>query len=484
MDADELLRRLNLKPTTSQQKGEKVDPIETEDVFGQQKEEKSVSPFALELNLFEQAQGDKLQRHNFRIRDTKVEAEALSDLHAMAFLSEPTLSEQECVDPRRAEFVRNLFETPSYHSLKKSTEHDPVASEMATLEFAQSFAKLKETDKRQEEECRKKGQNPNSERQKTRSEINCLKAAGKAIQEAEKEVSDYKEMRHALGMGPGKGENTKLEAAKVGELFERIKNSERLRKIFEKAGPARRVAESNRKKQTLRGYDDLVGVKMDGDLSKLLPHELGYLTMPETEDDALRRLVEKQSMCRDYRGVEQAGKGPFVFCVDESGSMSCPYDNPHIVQAKAIALAIAYNARHENRFCVLIGYSGGTEGTKLVLPPGKWNAEALLDFLEHNFDGGTQLDIPLVELPLWWDDFVKQGMPRGQTDLFLVSDAICHVPEEMEKSFLAWKQREKVKCTSLILARDAGGLAGVSDEVHLLRDLSLEQDAIQKILSV
>ena len=69
------------------------------------------------------------------------------------------------------------------------------------------------------------------------------------------------------------------------------------------------------------GLDDVVGVVLDGDLGRLLPQELARLAVPEFEDDTLRRLVERQTMCREYRATEPVGKGPILISVDESGSI-------------------------------------------------------------------------------------------------------------------------------------------------------------------
>ena len=54
------------------------------------------------------------------------------------------------------------------------------------------------------------------------------------------------------------------------------------------------------------------GVEPGGDVGRLLPAELARLAVPELELDTLRRVAERQALCREYRATEPAGKGPIV----------------------------------------------------------------------------------------------------------------------------------------------------------------------------
>jgi len=52
-----------------------------------------------------------------------------------------------------------------------------------------------------------------------------------------------------------------------------------------------------------------VGVTLDGDLGRVLPHELARMAIPELELDTLRRLAERQLMCRSIAPSEPVAKG-------------------------------------------------------------------------------------------------------------------------------------------------------------------------------
>jgi hypothetical protein len=89
--------------------------------------------------------------------------------------------------------------------------------------------------------------------------------------------------------------------------------------------------------------------------------ELAKLALPELVLDTLRRLVERQCMQREHRSIEPVGLGPIIVSVDESGSMQG--DKAHT--AKALALAMAWVARSQKRWCALVAYSGDS-GERLL----------------------------------------------------------------------------------------------------------------------
>jgi uncharacterized protein with von Willebrand factor type A (vWA) domain len=212
-------------------------------------------------------------------------------------------------------------------------------------------------------------------------------------------------------------------------------------------------------------------------LAQLLPHELVRLGIPELELDTLRRLAERQCLARDYQSLEPVGKGPIVVVIDESGSMA----GDKVQTAKALALALAWIARQQRRWCGLIAYSGDTGERLLSLPPSRWDESEVLDWLGAFLGGGSTLDVPIVELP--W--MVEQlWAPPGITDVLILTDAICSIPLELQQKFLAWKKSISARIISLVLAETAGDLAALSDEVHLVKSLEVTEPALGSVLSI
>ncbi len=265
-----------------------------------------------------------------------------------------------------------------------------TASEIAATAFAGQYAELrKERDKDEKKESGKGG-GPGHD---FGAEISVLKHVSKALSEASKEVEEAREAAAAMGMGPGAPGSNDPRA--IAALFKRVRSDPTLRRICELAGRCRRVAQSKQRRKATHGLDDVVGGVMDADLGRLLPQELAKLALPEFEDDTLRRLVERQTMCREYQATEPIAKGPILVSVDESGSMS----GEKVHTAKALALALAWIARQQKRWCGLVAYSGDSGERLLALPPGRWNEVAVMDWLAQFIGCGSSLDVPVRELP-------------------------------------------------------------------------------------
>src|SRR3982751_324185 len=138
-------------------------------------------------------------------------------------------------------------------------------------------------------------------------------------------------------------------------------------------------------------------------------------------------------MCREYHATEPVARGPVIVCVDESGSMSG--DKGHT--AKALALAMAWVARMQKRWVALVAYSGDSGERLLALPPGRWNESALMDWLTQFIGHGSNLDVPVREMPRYYD---RLHAPPGITDVIFITDARCRIPPEVRAAFCAWKQ--------------------------------------------
>lgn len=402
-----------------------------------------------------------------RLDMTKVqEAQRVaSDLFGSCFEPDPRLVEGKCTDPVRFDFLKDLMQTPDYRELHESTQLNELASEIAATAFAEALAGLR---KGQEEE-----EGPEKD-----PEIECLKAAGRALKEAKEEVEVLEQAQEACGMGSGQA-GGKMNLQRAAELFKKVRNSSLLRKVCELAGRFRRVARSKQRQKTTHGLDDMVGVELSGEISRMLPQELGKLGVEELELDLLRRMVEKQVLSREYRGIEPVARGPILVVVDESGSM---YEEK-IELAKAFALTMAWVARAQRRWCGLVGFSGATEGNLLALPPGKWQELEVLDWVEHFYGGGTDMDIPLKEIPGRY--YQEMGCPKGRTDLIIITDAICHIPEAMEQSFNKWRKETPCKVYSFILGEyEPGELVKVSDEVYPIRSLDPESEEVGRVLGI
>ncbi len=427
----------------------------------------ATSPTALAVDAWGLRRGRDLVAESDRLTKAGTDAFAAADFFTAAFDPDPRLC-NACADPTRHRFVAQLLDTPEYRSLHAATRLDDTASAIAATHFAEQYARLTPEDA-------ETGGGGASAGDDLADEMATLRAVGKAVAEAAKEVDELHEAAAALGMGVGTtgGHDPKAVAA----LFRRVRSDPALKRICDLAGRFRRVAQSKQRQKVTHRLDDVVGVEPGGDIGRLLTVELGKLMVPEMELDTLRRIAERQAFCREHHAVEPVGKGPVIVCLDESGSMS----GDRIHSAKALALALAWVARHQRRWCALVAYSGDTGERLLPLPPGRWDETKLLDWLTAFLGRGSEIDVPVRELPRMYQELKA---PTGVTDVIFVTDAVCRLPAAVTDAFLAWKRQAKARLITLVLNTAAGDLTAVSDEIHLVHTLAPDADAVGRLLSL
>ena len=456
MDPNDLLKMLDLGGTEATQPGESL-AIEAE----HQARSESAHPTALEVDEWGLRRGRDLIDESERLKKAGTDEFAAADFFGAGFDPDPRLRES-CVDPRRHEFLTQLLGTPEYRALHAATRLDDTAASIAAVHFAEEYAKLKQDDAASPADAFGR-------------EMAALRAVGTALAGAREEVGELMEAASGLGLGAGApGAN---DAKAIAAMFRRVRSDPSLRRICELAGRFRRFAQSKQRRKAVHGLDDVVGVEPGGDLARLLPHELGKLGVPELELDTLRRIVERQALCRELCATEPVGKGPIIVVVDESGSMS----GEKVHTAKALALALAWIARQQRRWCALVAYSGATGERLLALPHGRWDEMKLADWLAAFLGGGSDLDLPVREMPEYYRRF---GAPTGETDVIFITDAVAQIPQSAREAFIAWKNEVRARLISLVIDHPPGDLAAISDEVHSVRSLAVDEEAIGRVLSV
>jgi len=400
-----------------------------------------------------------------------------ADFFGAAFDWEPELA-KKCKNERVSRYMKNLMETAEFKELHEETAFDENASEFATAHFAKGYVALLTKEIEEEEERKAKGLPEKTDEEK---DMSALLAAGGALSEAKSDVSEYKEAIESLGGMGGDGSDgfSTIEQKRLAEVFRRVKDSSVLISICNLAGKYRRLAQSLQRSKATHGHDEMVGIDLGSDVSRLLTSELTMIAAGgEIEELALARLVEGSSMIRHHQSIEKDGKGPIVLVVDESGSMM----GQNVEEAKALALALYWIARHQKRWCLLVGYSGSCEPNYLTLPPKENKQSELIEWLVHFYSGGSNRDVPLVELPRDWP---KLEVPEGQVDVVSITDACCSISKKIASDFNRWRDEQQVRYTTIVVGGSkAGDLEYVSDRCVEVADLDIEQEIVKDVLSV
>lgn len=166
---------------------------------------------------------------------------------------------------------------------------------------------------------------------------------------------------------------------------------------------------------------DIVGVTLGNDLNNLLPAEYGYLADEALHGVFMERYVEKRLQLFDCRSQETdpvgndrrraSGQGPYIICVDTSGSMQGDRE----VLAKSAILAIAQLTEKTHRKCYVINFSD--EAVSLLIEDLGRDMPRLAEFLDKRFDGGTDIEPALREAA-----HIIRANAFRESDIVLISD--------------------------------------------------------------
>jgi len=172
-------------------------------------------------------------------------------------------------------------------------------------------------------------------------------------------------------------------------------------------------------------------------------------------------------------------QGPIIVCLDTSASMSGGREKI----AKAVVLECIRGARIQRRKCFVYAFSGRDEVMELDLSSdctdrktgngeGAASLVRLLDFLEHSFDGGTDVNEPLRRSL----NRLKNGDPEwSRADILMVTDGEIPTPEEQVLQDLA-KQIEEdgLQVSGLLVGpRRSQTLNDLCTNVHRFDDWSV-----------
>jgi uncharacterized protein with von Willebrand factor type A (vWA) domain len=201
---------------------------------------------------------------------------------------------------------------------------------------------------------------------------------------------------------------------------------------------------------------DLIGIHESDDLSSLLPSETALLADETMQSIFFKKFAEKklqtfeyQAKMLSYREEEfhdkrqkekEEAKGPFIICVDTSGSM---HGTPETV-AKTLCFAILKIAIRDNRKCYLISFSTGIE--TLNLTDLKNSLDKIISFLSMSFHGGTDATPAMREAlrMLKTEDYKK-------ADVIMVSDFVMSAFDKTTQEQIKAAKENKTKFHSLVI---------------------------------
>jgi len=206
--------------------------------------------------------------------------------------------------------------------------------------------------------------------------------------------------------------------------------------------------------------EDIGGVRGSNDINRVLPSEMAYLADQSTSMAFYQKFADSSLMSFYYEGKEmvtsdrfnyysvqkqkQKEKGPFILCIDTSGSM---HGKPAQI-AKVLAFAIMKMASLEQRKCYLINFSIGIK--TIQLHDIASSLDKIVEFLQMSFDGGTDVGPALSEALE-----VLQTNDYQEADVLMVSDFVMFKIREDLVQKIKQEQYKDTKFHSLTLSTKA-----------------------------
>lgn len=299
----------------------------------------------------------------------------------------------------------------------------------------------------------------------------------KFCEELYKRIDDLKKLQEALepftkelgrlwDMSKGNWQRVNLDILKrYAELLQRDKDLKKLAKMLGKMRQAEKEFEEElfaniqlkpEWKVEHASKADLIGIHESDDLSSLLPSETALLADETMQSVFFKKFAEKKLQTFEYQAKmlsyredefqdkrqkeKEETKGPFIICVDTSGSMN---GTPEIV-AKTLCFAILKIAIRDNRKCYLISFSTGIE--TLNLTDLKNSLDKIISFLSMSFNGGTDATPAMKEAIriLGTEDFKK-------ADVIMVSDFVMSAFDKTTQDQIKSAKENKTKFHSLVI---------------------------------
>lgn len=257
--------------------------------------------------------------------------------------------------------------------------------------------------------------------------------------------------------GTGDAELKKIPLRDQLAIAEKVALDPQMQKIAEWAGRFKQIAQDKQQKDYTEAMERR-GVTLGNDLERLLPAELGLYTHPTAKKEFLRRFAEGETMQFDQKKRNDMGKGPIVFCLDQSDSMR-RLEN----QSKGFVLALLSIAKKQRRNLCVVLFS--TETLLFEYNKGNMTAAELDRLVQTYLGGGTDFSTALQEAL----QVINQSKFR-QADLLFVTDGEDQVCDSFLEEFHERKREKQFQVLSLVIGDETAATETFSDRVLHVTD--------------
>lgn len=314
-------------------------------------------------------------------------------------------------------------------------------------------------------------------------------AARQAAEGALGDAESSLEMLSAFGTDAGDLKRIPHEARM--ELANRIRRNSKLKELADKVGRFVRFAMGEQARKIVHGVDEVHDVELGADIHRALPSELALLADEDTEILFLRKFVERELLQYQLRGTEKVARGAIIAMIDTSGSMYGERET----WAKAISIALLNVARKQNRafYGILFG-SAYDPLVEFQFEPKKAAArvrshkgeihrteynneiEAVLDFAEYSFGGGTDFQTPIDRaVEVLRRQYDESSAQKG--DLIMITDGECSVSNDWIAQYEKEKDELAYRHYGCLIGVRSATLETLCDDIYSVSELGRADNA-------
>ncbi|WP_303969056.1 VWA domain-containing protein [Sporosarcina ureae] len=288
-----------------------------------------------------------------------------------------------------------------------------------------------------------------------------LQAIDEAVDETIKVKDSLISLMGGSTAGKGDAELKKVPLREQLAIADQVAMDPKMQEIAEWAGRFQEIAREKQKTDYIEAMERR-GVTMGSELERLLPMELGLYSNKKTKKDFLRRFAEGETMQFEQKKRENLGKGPIIFCLDQSGSMKL-LDN----QSKGFILALLSIAKKQRRdLCVLLF---STTIQKDTFVKGKITSNELARLARTYLGGGTDFSLSLQGAL----EVIEESTFKN-ADVIFVSDGEDEMSEAFLIKFNEKKKQKEFNVLTLVLGSDTTIAESFSDRVIHVTDFEDE----------
>lgn len=288
-----------------------------------------------------------------------------------------------------------------------------------------------------------------------------LQGIDEAVEESIKVKDSLISLMGGSTAGKGDAELKKVPLREQLAIADQVAMDPKMQEIAEWAGRFQEVAREKQKTDYVDAMERR-GVTIGNEMERLLPMELGLFANDSTKKDFLRRYAEGETMQYEQKKRENLGKGPIIFCLDQSGSMKL-LDN----QSKGFILALLTIAKKQKRdLCVLLF---STTIQKDVFINGKITSNELARLARTYLGGGTDFTLSLQGAL----EVIEESSFKN-ADIIFVSDGEDEINEEFLVEFNKSKKQKEFNVLTLMLGKDTAVAESFSDRVLHVTDFDEE----------